>query len=356
MIDQITFLTNALITIPSVKEDISSLNLVLELAQQELTGYTYKRFESNNIPSLLFYNTPTPPEKFKVILNAHLDVVPGTTDQFHPFEKQGRIYGRGAYDMKAGAAISILLFKNLAKKIAFPLGLQLVTDEENGGYDGTAYQLKQGVKTEFVIAGDSSNFSLVHEAKTLFWIKVNASGKTEHAGYPWLGENAIAKMTKFIQSVEQYFPKVTNDNWTNTVTVSRIDTSNVATNKIPWDCHAIFDIRCIPQDREKVFTAFIHLIPEDFSYEVLLDEPAEFTPKDSPFLQKLLTITKEVTGKTPDMITKHGLSDVRFFMEQGAHGTQFGPKGAGHHSDNEWVDIKNLQEYYHILEKFLLSF
>ncbi len=355
MIDQIKSLSSLLISIPSVKGDRKSLDLVLTVAKQELSDFKVKEFESNNIPSLLVYNTETLPEKFKVLISAHLDVVPAKKDQFNAVEKNGRLYGRGAYDMKAGAAASILVFKEVAKKVNYPFGLQLVTDEEIGGYDGALYQVKQGVKTDFVIAGDSSNFSMVTEAKTLFWIKVSAPGKTEHAGYPWLGDNAIDKMVDFAKRVKEEFPTLKEDKWTNTVTLSKIETNNIAINKIPADCSTTFDIRCIPEDREKVFNKFISLIPKNFKYEVLLDEPAELTPKDSPYLQKLVSTVEKVTGKRPEMITKHGLSDVRFFMEQGAHGTQFGPKGAGHHSDDEWVDLKNLNDYYHILKNFLLS-
>ena len=89
MINKILSLSKRLISIPSTKENPLELKKVLGSAENELgKGFTVEKFKKNGVPSLLFYNTPRRPKKFKIILNAHLDVVPGKLEQYIPFEKR----------------------------------------------------------------------------------------------------------------------------------------------------------------------------------------------------------------------------------------------------------------------------
>jgi len=105
MLNKILSFTKQLIAIPSTKENPEELKKVLEVAEREIgEGFTVERFESNNTPSLLFYNSPKRPAKFKVILNAHLDVVPAKPEFYTPYEEGEKLYGRGADDMKAAIA------------------------------------------------------------------------------------------------------------------------------------------------------------------------------------------------------------------------------------------------------------
>src|SRR5579862_6285724 len=102
MIDEILNLSKQLIEIPSVSGDIPNLVKALKLAKQQLPDQIFLPFVSDGIPSLLFTNQKQPNKEFKIILNAHLDVVPAAAEQFIPIEKDGKLYGRGAYDMKSG--------------------------------------------------------------------------------------------------------------------------------------------------------------------------------------------------------------------------------------------------------------
>lgn len=161
------------------------LKKVLEVAKNELNEFMVEYFERNNTLSVLVYNQEKRPKKFRVILNAHLDVVSGKDEQFQHFQSKDRFYGRGAIDMKGGVSIEILVFKELAKKLYYPIALQLVTDEEIGGFNGTKYQIEKGVKSDFVIAGESTDFGINNQAKGINWVKNKIKGKTAHGGaYP----------------------------------------------------------------------------------------------------------------------------------------------------------------------------
>src|SRR5437660_3367484 len=137
MLNEILSLSKILISVPTITGDEKSLELAVEIAYQDLYDYNVKRYHNNGISSLLYYNTNKFPEKFKVLLNTNLDVVPGKEFQFKPYEKNGRLYGRGSWDMKTATAAMILAFKEVAKQVDYPLGLQLVSDQEVGGKNGT---------------------------------------------------------------------------------------------------------------------------------------------------------------------------------------------------------------------------
>src|SRR6266705_469894 len=191
VINDIVSLAKEIISITSATGEVDNAALVLEVAKKQLEGNAHTSFVSSNIPSLLYSNKGKDVKNFKIILNAHLDVVPGKKEQFQPYEKDGKIYGRGAYDTKAGTAVMIMLFKELAPQLDFPLALQLTTDEELGGVNGTKYQIDQGIRGDFVIATEcGSNFHIVHEAKARLVVKLVAKGKTSHSAYPWAGDNA----------------------------------------------------------------------------------------------------------------------------------------------------------------------
>jgi succinyl-diaminopimelate desuccinylase len=348
-------LTNTLISCPSTRESISGLKDVLQIAKNELKDFECKEFESAGVPSLIFYNTALIPDTYKVILNAHLDVVPGKPDQFKPQIKSGKLFGRGACDMKSGAAAEILAFKEVASMVKYPLGLQLVTDEEIGGFLGTKYQIDQGIKAEFVLAGESTNLQLNNKAKGVFWVKISSKGDPAHAAYLWHGKNAIWAMKTFLDRLEQTFPIPANESWTTTANLAKIETTNTTFNKVPDDCSVSLDIRYIPEDAATIKSKLEELVPPGFKIEIQSFEPAQFTDSTDPILNKLAESIQKVTGTYSGFVSKHGASDVRHYDRVKIPGVCFGPVGDGLHSDNEWCDIASLDKYQKILTDFLLS-
>src|SRR6188472_530939 len=113
--DELVRLTMDLVAIPSVTENAAGRTAVIDYIEQycaALPGVRTFHYESDGKPSLV---AAFDAERRKtLVLNAHVDVVPGRDDQFRPFERDGRIYGRGTQDMKAAAAAMLLLLKELA--------------------------------------------------------------------------------------------------------------------------------------------------------------------------------------------------------------------------------------------------
>ena len=105
---QIINLAKRLITVRSETQNRKELEEIILLCEKELSGFTVEKFEKNGFPSLLAYTTNKRPQEFKIILNAHLDVVPAQDTQYNPQIKGTKMYGRGTMDMKAAAAAQIL--------------------------------------------------------------------------------------------------------------------------------------------------------------------------------------------------------------------------------------------------------
>src|SRR4051812_24832370 len=103
-------LAKKLISFETTAADEEALHAVLEIALKEVQEFTIERFKRNGVESALVYNTPKRPKKFKIILNAHLDIIPAKKNQYTPKIKGSRLYGAGAMDMKANAASLIAAF------------------------------------------------------------------------------------------------------------------------------------------------------------------------------------------------------------------------------------------------------
>ena len=355
MIQTIISLTKEFISIKSVANNTKALDEILDLALSHLKEYTIERFERNGVKSALIYKTKKRPKKFKIILNGHLDVIPGKEYRYTPEIKGNRLYGVGSMDMKANVACLIMVFKEMANKIPYPLGLQLVTDEEIGGNNGTKYQIEKGVRAEFVIAGEPTNFDIVHKAKGALQIKVFTKGKTAHGAYPWRGENAIWKMNEFFNVLKKKYPIPDQEIWTTTINVSRIETKNQAFNKIPDDCISQLDVRFIPKEMNTIKKNLRQLLPKMVTFDVIAHEPALLTDKNNEFIKLLKKTTEHTINKTIQLRGAHGSSDARHFTCVNCPGIEFGPIGEGIGSDYEWIDISSLGKYYQILKKFLLA-
>ncbi len=355
MKEDIIKLTDELIKIKSVDGEMLEMSKVLDAVKNSLKGINFKTFKKNGIESLLYFNKKILPKKFEVILNAHIDVVSGTDNQFQQKINGDLLIGRGASDMKAAAAVEILVFKELQNKVSYPLGLQIVTDEETGGFNGTEYQINKGVKTNFVVSGEATNLNINNQAKGVLTVKILIKGKSAHSAYLWEGKNAISLASEFITKINKLYPFPKKEVWKTTVNVARIETSNLAYNKVPSDCTISLNIRYIEGDKDRVLNKIKSLLLPEFTMEITEEEPTHYTPKENSYIKVLQESIKKITSKDPEIISKHGASDVRHFNKINENGVCFGPVGEGLHTDNEWVSIKSLENYYKILKDFLLS-
>lgn len=350
-----TLLAKRLIKIQSTTGNIKQTDKILTLCKSYLNNSKFKTFDKNNTKSLLFYNTKTLPKRFKIILNAHLDVVPGKPLQFNPKVVGDRLYGRGAYDMKAAAAVMIVLFNRFAKNIKYPLGLQLVTDEETGGFNGTAVQVKKGIKSDLVIAGEPTNFNIGTKSKGIIHADIFFRGTTTHGAYPWTGKNPVWNLNSFLNNLKKSFPEQTKEVWKTTISPTYILNEHQTENSTADKYKMHLDIRYLPKDRKFLIRKIKQMLPKNSQLKLLKDENPQNANENNPYLLSLLKTAKSESNKKPQFIKEHGGNDLRYYTNNGSCGVTFGPLGQGLHTDNEWVSIKSLKLYENILHKFLFS-
>ncbi len=353
MIDAIT-LASQLIALRTDAGQHTELRAALDLIVRQLPmDVTVEWFARNGHSSFLAYAGATRPDRFRIVLNGHVDVIPGKLHQYQATRVDDRIYGVGALDMKANLAVLCAVFAELVHHVPYPLALQVVSEEEIGGFDGTMFQIEQGVRADFVISGETTQFNVVNQAKGIVWLKVHAQGVTAHGAYPWRGQNALVLLTAAWQRIAAAFPVPTTDAWATTVNLARIETPNVVFNKVPDDAHMWLDVRCTPADAATVIARIRECVGASCRVEVITDEPALDVPATHPDIVLLQAAVQAVRGMPARLSAAMGSSDARHFMRVGCAGVEFGPIGGGIGSDEEWTSVAGLADYAAILRHFL---
>lgn len=340
------------------KESVKLIDFVENYLSTANNKLAIKKFVNNDFPSLLVHGKNHPLNKpFRLLLNAHLDVVPATDNLFKMKLKNKKAYGRGVYDMKGAGSIMIKLFKNLSlnEKLPDDIGLTLVTDEEIGGFNGSKFFLeKDAAKTRFFLGGEPTNFKILNAHKGIMKIIISYSGKSAHGSRPWEGENAIVKISQAISNFYSHNPLPKKAVWDTTYSVNCIS-GGVAFNVIADKAEAVFDIRRVEKDKPvDIFKKMKKYFP-GAHIKVAMNEPGLNTDKNIQEIIQLTKIIEKHTRKKPFLIHEHLATDARFYYQNKIPAIHFGPIGGGIHQNNEWVDISSLNDYYKILKDFLLN-
>jgi acetylornithine deacetylase/succinyl-diaminopimelate desuccinylase-like protein len=204
-------------------------------------------------PYLVAKKTCDNPE-FKLLLQGHIDVVSpvGMENPFTAEIKDGIMWGRGATDMKSGAAAILTAFIETSKleDQKGDVYLAYSTDEEYKGTQMTA-AIEEGniPKVDFCIIAEPTeeNFAISHKGNA--WMKVEFPGKTAHASIPHLGINAIYRAGRFVVELEDYLK---NGDFEESLQFGK-PTMNVGTiaggteaNIVPSSCSIMIDKRYLP--------------------------------------------------------------------------------------------------------------
>lgn len=361
------FLTAAceLLAIRSTADRPEDLRLALDFVVDFAgPGFSVERFESGGKPSALLcpqrhagaggQRTP-----FRVILNGHVDVVPAPASQFAPRRDGDHLIARGAQDMKVAALALAHVFRELAHEVPFPLALQLVTDEEVGGRNGTLHQIERGVSGQFVIIGEHSRLRIVTDSKGMVVANLRSVGRAAHSAYPWLGDNALVKLQTSLTRILARYPAATEEAWRTTINLARIETSNQARNKIPDQAEAWLDIRYPAEDPDfngrsvAEVTDYLAALCEP-GVTPLIDhvDPPHHARQDSDEVRELQHAVRG-QGFNPDFLRKHGAADGRFYYQRGIDAVIFGIGGDGLHGPDEYADITTIAPYCSALTEFL---
>lgn len=356
-------LIKKLVEFKSVKDNPEGLKRVVDFAADYLKGCgEVKRFEFGGKPSLVatLSGAGTNPD---ILLTGHLDVVEAEADQFLPKIKGEKMFGRGTADMKGGAAIALVLFKELAKLKGEgrpSLGLMLTTDEEVGGQDGIG-KLVEKYKCRFAIAlepnhpKEQGQLNITTKHKGTLWLKLKCRGKAAHASRPWLGENALENLLNIYQEIRKKFAKVEPEMWKPTINLGKISGGD-SPNKIPDYAEALLDIRFTEDfDKEKFLQEAKKICGGKAEIEVIEDGNMLLNKEDAK-IKLLQSCVEKQTGKKCLPLQEHGASDMRYFSAKGITAVLFGPNGAEYHGKGEFLDLASIEPTFKALKEFALRF
>jgi succinyl-diaminopimelate desuccinylase len=310
-----------------------------------------------------------------LVFAGHTDVVPtGPVDAwlyppFEPTVDAGKLYGRGAADMKGGVAAMICAAERFVAdhpdhkgSIAF----LITSDEEGPAIDGTVRVLANLPETDrtidFCIVGEAScdqqfGDTIKNGRRGSLSAKLTILGKQGHIAYPQLADNPIHRALLALHAIcsvhwdegDEHFPPTS-------LQFSNIHSGTGAGNVIPGTLEAQFNLRYAPiQTAEKIKQQIEKILNEHkINYELQWTHGAEpFITKPGSLTIALSQAITQITGLKPKLSTIGGTSDGRFIAKTGAQVVEFGVCNHSIHQINEHTTVNELTKLTDIYQRTL---
>jgi len=277
------------------------------------------RFAPNRANLLATFRGDSP----GLLLSGHIDVVPpgeGSGWSSPPFEgrlRGGKVYGRGAADMKGGVAAMIVAIesarrKRLKRSLAF-----VATAGEEVSFDGlramiAAGRLK-GVSARFGVVGEPTDMKVVRGHRGGVTCKVTFHGKSAHSSDPSLGVNAIEKAVEFIEGIaplRKELSKVVDRDLGRTLITPTVVAGGTKSNVIPDSCVLTVDVRTVPGVVGRTVLDGLAAVAgtvrkRDKSFSADIESSYEASPLSIPAKAEVVKLTESVAG-SPSTIALYG--------------------------------------------------
>ncbi|WP_374499030.1 succinyl-diaminopimelate desuccinylase [Zoogloea sp.] len=346
-----------LISRPSVTpEDAGCLELIT--ARLAALGFLCERIDSSGVSNLWARRGTAAP---LVVLAGHTDVVPTgsldawTSNPFTPSERDGKLYGRGAADMKSSLAAFVTAIEGfIAEHPDHPgsIALLLTSDEEGDATHGTTLVVEtlkaRGETLDYCIVGeptcvDTLGDMIKNGRRGSLSGKLTVKGTQGHIAYPHLARNPIHLAAPALTELaamkwdegNEYFPPTS---WQ----MSNIKAGTGATNVIPGTLEVLFNFRFATVHTAEDLKRQVHAILDRHG----LDYELAWTLGGKPFLTPrgaLVAAIEEAIHQTldltPELSTTGGTSDGRFIAEICPQVVEFGPVNATIHKLDECISV-----------------
>ena len=362
MSEPVRQLAEALIARASVTpEDAGCLELIAERLKP--LGFVFERIDRNGTSNLWARRGTTAP---LMVLAGHTDVVPTgnldawTTPPFDPSERDGKLYGRGAADMKSSLAAFVVAVEQFVTEnpnhpgsIAF----LLTSDEEGPANDGTTIVVDalkaRGETIQYAIVGEPTSVNrcgdmIKNGRRGSLSGNLTIQGVQGHVAYPHLARNpihqfapALAELSATIwDNGNDYFPPTT---WQ----ISNFNAGTGATNVIPGTLNLKFNFRFSTASTADGLKQQVEDLLKrhglEYSIEWTLGAKPFITP-EGPLADAARNAIKTVCGIDTELSTTGGTSDARFIAEIAEQIIELGPVNASIHMIDEHIELSALPE------------
>ncbi len=315
-------------------------------------------------------------QKPVLMFNGHMDTVPvgdgglWSVDPLAGILKEGKVYGRGAADMKGGLAAMILAAKAI-KDSGFSLKgnliLAMVVDEEISGL-GTRDLLDKGYRADAAIAGECTDLKVHNAHKGIINLEISVFGRSAHAGMPSEGVNAIYKMSKICLALERYQEDLRKrsdpkQDWP-TISVGTIQ-GGIKTNVIPNLCKITVDRRLLlgenaDKAKGEIESIMSRMAEEDadlkFSCKTILHAEPSVVSENEEIMTLIGNAMREMNLEAK-ATTFPATSDMRFLVNQAKIPTViFGPGSLNlAHVEDEYVEVSQVVDAAKVYSHVALS-
>jgi len=356
-------------------EDKGCQELLMEILSP--MGFVAKTFERGGVKNLWARRGNQAP---LLVFAGHTDVVPTgpldrwQTDPFVPTIIDGKLYGRGAADMKSSIAAFVTAAEEFVLAHADHKGsiaVLITSDEEGPATDGTVMVCEalkaSGETPDFCIVGEPTSVdglgdTIKNGRRGSMSGKLKVQGKQGHIAYPHLARNPIHEANPALNALiaevwdqgNEYFPATSFQ-------ISNIHGGTGASNIIPGEVVIDFNFRFSTENTVQTLQARVREILDAHQLTYALD----WTVSGQPFLTPKGTLSDALTeairaetGRQAALSTTGGTSDGRFIAQICPQVVEFGPINASIHQVNEHIDIAELEPlkniYRRTLEQLLL--
>lgn len=297
-----------------------------------------------------------------LLLNGHLDVVPPgegwRTDPFEAVVRDGRIYGRGAADMKGGLAAVLGALHALAQvgvELKGRLMISAVVNEERGG-TGTRFFVERGPRPDMAVVCEPTDLEVQTCHRGAMRFSATVYGRSAHASRPERGLNAIYGMVDIIEALRRFHEGLRRRRHpllgSPTLSVGTIAGGTV-TNVVPDKCAITVDTRLIPGETVDARMREVGLLMEELRLKkpelkialepLLAVDPAE-TPEEAEVVKALTEVQEALTGGARPISGFEACCDASFLVNMAKVPTAiFGPGRLQEaHTANEFVEVRQL--------------
>lgn len=410
-----TDLTQRLVRIPSVNpkfvkdESINREGEVQDVVEAELKslGMEIDRWDAlPGRPNVV--GTISGTDDRSLILNGHIDVVPvgdgWTVDPFGAEIKDGKIFGRGTIDMKAGVAAAIAAVRGIRAagiELQGKLALHSVVDEEAGGF-GTIEAIKRGHLAKTAVVTEASHETVQACEGGLEWIRVTIMGKQGHSALryndiwpqrdgakrPARSVNAIDIAARFLVALKEFESSICRYRQhallppgMNSINIGSVRAGAgigadglpiIMTNPaiVPDVAVIDIDLKFLPhQTKDEVraeFEGFVHHFcqqdlwlrdnPIKVEWELGgLHFPPMNTAPDHPIAKALHDRSAQL-GKDGIITGMFAVTDAAHYAGAGVDALIYGPRGDGFHASDEFVEIASMEAVTKILAASIIDY
>lgn len=376
MINNILQLAKILISQQSVTPDDANCQ-VLIAKHLETQGFDIQHLPFGDVKNLWATHGNGGPV---FVFAGHTDIVPPgpeekwTSPPFEPTERDGKLFGRGAADMKSALAAMIVATEKFIAE--FPdhkgtIAFLITSDEEGEAVNGTVKVIEHlqhnKVQLDYCVIGEASSEKTFGDTIKIgrrgsLNGRLTIKGKQGHIAYPHLADNPINKGIPALNELNQIEWDKGNQHFPPTqFQISNIHAGTGAENVIPGELTVTFNSRYSPETTAEAIQKRVTDVLDTHTLDYHIDwrhSGKPFYTEKTTLINATLEAVKAVTGKIPELSTSGGTSDGRFIAPTDCEVIELGPVNESIHKIDEHIDIEALNQltdvYYALLERLCL--